>query len=496
MPAPGPLFAFGIVELTNFVTLIGAIVALVFEVRRHGYLGGPPKVPDPIIAPAARAGGAPWWLFYAISVVCMVLFCGGCGISLISRKRDPGPPPAPTTKQGDDSGGGKKKDSPPADPQAGRKVPVNRPIEAWDERIVVTLESVEFRKNNRMRWHVTIANTTGREIRIPVYPTECSLVDQNGTKLTGVEHSALSHNGVAVADGETKPYWIDFPVPAPGSTRLVATFPAAAGGYHLSSFGLELVPGPDGPGVSADSLVRRVVIGKPLATWNPQITCTLESVEFRPDGRMRWRFSFWNRSGVSTDVYTYPEPSNTFLTDEKGTSYPGVGHITATTNGSALPDGVKVPVWVEFRSPPPDAAWLTARFGAQPSTGPPFRKIPNSVLHLPPGKAGPMASLTFAADAGAAVVDETLDLTIGGGSAKLHLSKHFPRAEATAFVPVGTEVRYAVKATTQVNLNGKEATFSGAGSGSYPVPADRRLVFVRDTAAGFNNFRALFQEPR
>ncbi len=45
-------------------------------------------------------------------------------------------------------------------------------------------------------------------------------------------------------------------------------------------------------------------------------------------------------------------------------------------------------------------------------------------------------------------------------------------------------------------LNGKEATYSGAGSGSYVVPSDRRLVYVRDTVAGFNNFRALFQEPR
>jgi hypothetical protein len=107
-----------------------------------------------------------------------------------------------------------------------------------------------------------------------------------------------------------------------------------------------------------------------------------------------------------------------------------------------------------------------------------------------------MVSLTFAAEAGAAVLDETLDLTIGGGAAKLHVSKHQPRAEATAIVPAGTEVRYTVRAATQVNLNGKEATYPGTGSGSYTVPSDRRLVFVRDTAAGFNNYRALFQEPR
>jgi hypothetical protein len=34
------------------------------------------------------------------------------------------------------------------------------------------------------------------------------------------------------------------------------------------------------------------------------------------------------------------------------------------------------------------------------------------------------------------------------------------------------------------------------GSGSYVVPSDRRLVYVRDTAAGFANFRVVFQEPR
>jgi hypothetical protein len=55
----------------------------------------------------------------------------------------------------------------------------------------------------------------------------------------------------------------------------------------VSTIGLELVPGPDGPTVSGDTLIRTVRLGKPLATQLPQVACTLESVEFRPDGRMR-----------------------------------------------------------------------------------------------------------------------------------------------------------------------------------------------------------------
>ncbi|MFO0799727.1 MAG: hypothetical protein U0804_19830 [Gemmataceae bacterium] len=146
--------------------------------------------------------------------------------------------------------------------------------------------------------------------------------------------------------------------------------------------------------------------------------------------------------------------------------------------------------WIEFKSPPPYATWLTTRFGSGGVN--PERMLPDVVLNLPPGKAGSMVALTFAADAGAAVLDETIDLTVGGGSVRLRMTRDKPRAETTVIVPAGAEMKYAARATTRVSLNNNEATYQGVGDGTYVPPADRRLVYVRDTAAGFNNFRALF----
>lgn len=186
-----------------------------------------------------------------------------------------------------------------------------------------------------------------------------------------------------------------------------------------------------------DPAEKTVPVNATIASGDPRVEIVLLRVDLRNDRRMRWHFTFWNKTGKEMTYSVYPDKDVVYVTDDQGRrSNP----LTSSTGQHSihLPDGEKVNYWIDFQEPFPGARVITARFTASGKT------LPTLVV-----------SLAGAITPGAP--------TTGSG---------------TLILRSGTKIRDGVDAW--VEIDGKRVTGWAVGTSEVeiPVPAGNHRVSV------------------
>lgn len=142
-----------------------------------------------------------------------------------------------------------------------RIIPVNRPLQTWDDKVEVILESVELLPESRMRWRLSFFNkSSNKRTACSISPDLSFVTDQNGKTFAslGVSHGANDFRqefqileGQRIAD-----YWIDFDGPSPDSRKLIAHFGARGGPGRLPKEVTVLIDG-------------GILVPDPMPTPNP-----------------------------------------------------------------------------------------------------------------------------------------------------------------------------------------------------------------------------------
>jgi hypothetical protein len=244
-------------------------------------------------------------------------------------------------------------------------IEVNQTQESNIEGVSLIVDSVEFRANGNMRWNLIIWNQTQESGRFGLTLPSTYLADENGVRydvtadLGGRYPGNIYYLETAPAGIKSK-YWLEFSTPKNGAKTFKVVLIPELGNtrYKFQSFIVTLeydtvlFPTPAHTGVPNGYTV--LTLDLPLESNLENFENRLESVVLLPGDKMRWNFTFWNKSGQARRFGL--TLSQTYLADENGNKYDVVADKGGRYPGNIyylawVEDGVKFNYWLEFPAP-------------------------------------------------------------------------------------------------------------------------------------------------
>ena len=278
------------------------------------------------------------------------------------------------------------------------------------------LARVELLQNQRMRWNLEFFNRSEQDQQISLRYDRIYLTDEHGTyyRVLGSSSAAYAKGNNAyrhlVQRAVKVEQWLEFEAPVDGARhfRLVLAGDEGQGaGFRdleteVAQYPTEYsIPKPTSLVPSNNLLQQSIGFGNNQSGLETELT----AIELRPQGALRWWFSFYNRTQRDLQLgLNYPR---TYLADRTGQRYSVRRTDTlAGPKRSAtfeLRRGVKATHWMDFDMPPSSGTSLTVHLFSPRRSDAVFEsfsvgplKLPSEVVDSPAAKPAAVGAMSIA----------------------------------------------------------------------------------------------------
>jgi hypothetical protein len=244
-----------------------------------------------------------------------------------------------------------------------------------------------------------------------------------------------------------------------------------------------------------------IVDGRTFQSGVDRMTITFVNVQLLTNGRMRWNFKIWNKSGerVSFWIGGNTEGDTSYVTDQNGERSKILAHSKDGRLCFDVPEAENMTFWVEYQEPKPGAKTLTAHFSKyltlSPAHFPPTIDIQLEKPPPPPPvePSGP-ATITILFSLGNLQSDAG-EIEIEGIKKKWDLSAKKGQEEVVWQLPEPRKYKYKLSSSLTVLLQGKTQKLSATGEGDIDVVNGGKFIYRIDNSKGLNNLSSSLQPP-
>lgn len=249
------------------------------------------------------------------------------------------------------------------------------------EGLSMILNSIEILPSDKMRWNFTIINQTSKDQELSWSFTDSYIADQLLNRYSILDDSTerksqnWNETYIFVQKKTKMKYWIDFEIPIE-QAKSITFYPITTN--KLSPFSVDLSTVKGLPTVSPQATTEPnaniITINQNHDTGVDNFNMILNTIDFNPNGRMRWSFTIENKTNKDHqltwsfyDSYVSDNELNKYTIIDDSTGRKAQNWIATAIN---VQPKTKVKYWIDFDSPQSRPENLTFYFVGGTSLSP------------------------------------------------------------------------------------------------------------------------------